>query len=170
MSKKLEEFVQANRQAFDDQEPSERVWKNIKTTVFGSQSSVSLIFWRAAAVFFMALSAYLLYPKFIPVSDNQVALKELQDVEKFYFREIADKVEMIESYHGEPNLNGFTNDFKQLEAMYEVLKEEMRTRPSKKVKEALVLNLLIRIDLLNQQLHKIDQQNQEEEEREQTEA
>ncbi|MBX2966948.1 MAG: hypothetical protein KF845_12455 [Cyclobacteriaceae bacterium] len=160
MSKKLEEFVQANRQAFDDRKPSERVWKNVSRKLFGSQTSASLIFWRAAAVFFMALSAYLLYPRLAPGADNQVALKELQDVEKFYFREIADKVEMIESYHGEPNLNGFTNDFKQLEAMYEVLKEEMRIRPSKKVKEALVLNLLIRIDLLNQQLYKLDQQDE----------
>lgn len=172
MSKKLEEFVQANRQAFDDREPTERIWKNIRTTMFGNQSAASLIFWRAAAVFFMTLSVYLLYPRIIPTSDNRVALKELQDVEKFYFREIADKVEMIEAYQGEPNLNGFTNDFKQLEAMYEVLKEEMRTSPSKKVKEALVLNLLIRIDLLNQQLHKLDQldQQNQEEEGKQTEA
>lgn len=167
MSKRIEEFVQANRQAFDDREPSDRVWKNIRATMFGNKVSTGLIFWRAAAMFFMALSAYLLYPRLVPISDSQVALKELQDVEKYYFREIADKVEMIEAYHGEPNLNGFTNNFMQLEAMYEVLKEEMRVRPSKKVKEALVLNLLIRIDLLNQQLHKLDQQD---EEREQTEV
>ncbi|HEX5171206.1 MAG TPA: hypothetical protein VFW11_18645, partial [Cyclobacteriaceae bacterium] len=49
-----------------------------------------------------------------------------------------------------------TNDFRQLEAMYLVLKEEMKIRPSKKVKDALVLNLLVRIDLLNQQLHKLE--------------
>jgi hypothetical protein len=40
--------------------------------------------------------------------------------------------------------------------MYHVLKEEMKSHPSQKVKDALVLNLLVRIDLLNQQLHKIE--------------
>jgi hypothetical protein len=40
--------------------------------------------------------------------------------------------------------------------MYHVLKEEMKTSPSQKVKDALVLNLLIQIDLLNQQLHTIE--------------
>lgn len=35
--------------------------------------------------------------------------------------------------------------------MYQVLNEEMKTRPTEKVKDALILNLLVRIDLLNQQ-------------------
>jgi hypothetical protein len=48
--------------------------------------------------------------------------------------------------------------------MYQVLKEEMKTRPSQKVKDALVLNLLIRIDLLNKQLHKIEKEGDEKQE------
>jgi hypothetical protein len=40
--------------------------------------------------------------------------------------------------------------------MYMVLKEEMKASPSEKVKDALVLNLLVRIDLLNQRLHKLE--------------
>jgi hypothetical protein len=40
--------------------------------------------------------------------------------------------------------------------MYQVLKEEMKIHPSQKVKDALVLNLLVQIDLLNQELHKIE--------------
>jgi hypothetical protein len=41
--------------------------------------------------------------------------------------------------------------------MYSVLKEEMKNHPSQKVKDALVLNLLVRIDLLNQQLHNLEE-------------
>jgi hypothetical protein len=48
--------------------------------------------------------------------------------------------------------------------MYMVLKEEMEARPSRKVKDALVLNLLVRIDLLNQQLQKLDQHADEDDE------
>ena len=50
----------------------------------------------------------------------------------------------------------FTQDYQKLDAMYQVLKEEMKLHPSKKVKDALILNFLIRIDLLNQQLHELD--------------
>jgi hypothetical protein len=42
--------------------------------------------------------------------------------------------------------------------MYLVLKEEMKTRPSQKVKDALVLNLLVRIDLLNQHLQRLEEE------------
>ncbi|MBL7843249.1 MAG: hypothetical protein KF846_04085 [Cyclobacteriaceae bacterium] len=161
MKENLEEFIRANREAFDDREPSASVWKNIETRMFGKRTSATLIFWRAAAVFFMGLSAFLLYSRFDESRDNRLVMNEFKDVESFYVKEISDKVDMIEASRGsEAGLNGFTKDFKQLEAMYEVLKDEMRIRPSKKVKEALVLNLLVRIDLLNQQLHKIDQEEE----------
>jgi hypothetical protein len=39
-----------------------------------------------------------------------------------------------------------------------ILKEEMKSQPSEKVKDALVLNLLVRINLLNQQLYKLDKE------------
>lgn len=162
MKENLEEFIRANREAFDDREPSTTIWKSIESRMFGKQTSNALIYWRAAAVLFMGLSAFLLYSKFGESRDNRLVMREFKDVESFYIREISDKVDMIEASRGnEAGLNGFTKDFKQLEAMYEVLKDEMKVRPSKKVKEALVLNLLVRIDLLNQQLHKIDQEETE---------
>ena len=49
-----------------------------------------------------------------------------------------------------------SGNLKKLEAMYLVLKDEMKRRPSQDVRDALVLNLLVRIDLINQQLNKLD--------------
>ena len=85
-----------------------------------------------------------------------LARKEFKDVEAFYVEQISEKVEMIDEFQKNEGLNSFTQDFQQLEAMYMVLKEEMHARPSQKVKDALVLNLLVRIDLLNQQLHALE--------------
>ncbi|HEY3403718.1 MAG TPA: hypothetical protein VGK59_10050 [Ohtaekwangia sp.] len=158
---KLEDFIHQNRESFDDQQPSDRVWKNIEGSVNFSKSGIwnSVTLWRAAAVIFMALSAYLLIPKgssSVPTED--IALKEFNDVESFYVEQISAKVELIDEFQRNEGLNGFTQDFQQLEAMYMVLKEEMRTSPSQKVKDALVLNLLVRIDLLNQQLHKLEKE------------
>lgn len=167
MKDKLKDFIHQNRGAFDDQEPSDRVWKNIEGSVFFQKKTGlwnSVMIWRAAAMIFMALSVYLLIPKkssgTSAISQNEtVALKEFNDVESFYVKQISEKVELIDEFQRNEGLNGFTQDFQQLEAMYMVLKEEMRTRPSQKVKDALVLNLLVRIDLLNQQLHKLENES-----------
>ena len=161
MKDRLEEFIRENRAAFDDKEPSEKVWKNINASLGSNRTRVwnSLVLWRAAAIIFMVLSGYLLIPK---NAENSIAKEnvssEFDDVEAFYIRQISEKVEMIDEFQKNEGLNGFTHDFQQLEAMYMVLKEEMKTSPSQKVKDALVLNLLVRIDLLNQQLHKLEKE------------
>lgn len=161
MKDELEDFIHQNRSAFDDKEPSEKVWKKVEDSIPLAKKSLwnSVVVWRAAAMVFMALSVYLLIPKNqLRHSGNEVAMKEFNDVEAFYVEQISEKVELIDKFHqSEEGLNGFTNDFKQLEAMYAVLKEEIKNHPSEKVRDALVLNLLVRIDLLNQQLHKLEE-------------
>src|SRR5690606_19385970 len=106
-----------------------RVWRRIEgslATLPKSRRS-SVVLWRAAAIFFMALSAYLLTPD--SAKQNAQALKEFSDVETFYTQQISNKVELIGAFSGSDGLNGFTHDFHQLEAMYQVLKEEMKVRP-----------------------------------------
>jgi hypothetical protein len=174
MKDPLEEFVRQNRDAFDDKEPSEKVWRNIEASITLKPKSIwdSVVLWRAAAVIFMALSGYLMLPENGNKEGGKegvkdVAVAEFNDVEAFYFKQISEKVRMIDDFQKSEGLNGFTHDFQQLEAMYMVLKEEMKTSPSQKVKDALVLNLLVRIDLLNQQLYKLDKEFSKD--REQTE-
>jgi hypothetical protein len=171
---KLENFIRNNREEFDDKEPSEKVWTGIDHAMAFKNPSWwnSVMVWRAAAVVFMALSVYLLIPKNEnPAKNEMAALREFTDVESFYIKQISEKEELIDEFQPrglEEGLNGFTQDFQQLEAMYFVLKEEMKNDPSQKVKDALVLNLLVRIDLLNQQLHKLEEQFKPEGEEEKT--
>ena len=163
MKDQLEEFIKENRGAFDNREPSGNVWKGIERAIRPGHSiwnSVSI--WRAAAVIFMALSAYLMIPgKDTPLAlQDEKVLTDFKDVESFYVSEISSKVRLIDRFEGSEGLNGFTQNFQQLDAMYMVLKEEMKNHPSAKVREALVLNLLIQIDLLNKQLDKLDHQEE----------
>jgi len=161
MKDQLDDFIQKNKAGFDDKEPSEKVWKNIESSLtFASKGRWNaVVWWRAAAIIFMALSAYLLMPKQVTKSQtSELAASEFSDVEAFYVQQISEKVELIDGFQKNEGLNGFTQDFKQLEAMYMILKEEIKSRPSQKVKDALVLNLLVRINLLNQQLYKLDQE------------
>jgi hypothetical protein len=166
MNDQLENFIRQNRNAFDDKEPSDKVWSAVEGSLKHNSTPWynSLTLWKAAAVIFMALSVYLIIPKDqslspqneIAKSQNERALREFTDVETFYIKQISEKVEMIDGFERNEGLNGFTRDFQQLEAMYLVLKEEMKSRPSQKVKEALILNLLVQVDLLNQHIHKLE--------------
>jgi hypothetical protein len=158
MENRIDDFIRTHRPEFDDKEPSGRVWAKIQKSLSLSNGWIgALPYWRAAAILFMTATSLLLLERVWDNRSQQAALQEFQDVETFYTNQIAAKIELIEvNSDMEGVLNGFTKDFHQLEAMYQVLKEEMKTRPSKQVKDALVLNLLIRIDLLNQQLHKLE--------------
>jgi len=162
MKDPLEEFVRKNRESFDDKEAPSSAWKNIEKGMGFNQRSLwnSVVLWRAAAIIFMAVTGYLLVAgrqtKLVNVAVADIASNEFRDTENFYFKQISEKVAMIGEFQRGEGLNGFTQDFQQLDAMYLVLKEEMKLSPSQKVKDALVLNLLIRIDLLNQQLHHLE--------------
>jgi len=161
MKDKMEDFIRQNRNAFDDKEPSEKVWRNINASLSFGKGSIfnSVALWRAAAIIFFALSVYLIIPKNEKrINVASVSNKEFNDVESFYTQQISNKVKLINDFQKNEGLNGFTHDFQQLEAMYLVLKEQMNVSPSDKVKDALVLNLLVRIDLLNQQLHSLEKE------------
>lgn len=159
MKDQLEDFIRQNKGAFDDKEPGERAWHKISRLLFEKTSlwnSVSV--WRAAAVVLLGVCIYLALPKLQDRKENTMALNEFRDIESFYINQIANKVDQLSDQRGsEGGLNGFTHDIQQLEAMYQVLKEEMKAHPSQKVKDALVLNLLVQIDLLNQQLNRIEE-------------
>jgi hypothetical protein len=162
MKDELKDFINQNRSAFDDKEPSDKIWSKVEASLPVKNSLWnSVVLWRAAAVIFMVLSVYLLIPKGIigKQAGNDIAMGEFRDVEAFYVAQISEKVELIDEFKSNEGLNGFTQDFQQLEAMYMVLKEEMKNHPSSKVKDALVLNLLVRIDLLNQQLHNLEKES-----------
>jgi hypothetical protein len=158
MKDQLEDFIRQNKAAFDDKEPSDKNWRKINNALFTKNSIWNSVrVWRAAAVILLGLCTYLALPGLQDRKESAMALSEFKDIETFYINQIANKVDQIEDQRGPEGLNGLTHDFQQLEAMYHVLKDQMKTHPSQKVKDALVLNLLVQIDLLNQQLHKIEE-------------
>lgn len=161
MKDQLEDFIRNNREAFDDRDAPDGIWPRVEKEVFGRPSlwnSVTL--WRAAAVVFMVATGWLWVSGQQPADAGKTVWNEFQSVEQFYNQQISHKFNLIDELAAHDGVNGFTSDFRQLEAMYEVLKEEMRVRPSKKVKDALVLNLLVRIDLLNKHLEDLEQKNE----------
>lgn len=156
----LRDFFQRNLRSFDHREPPADAWKNITRSLWQSdRSRQALVMWRAAAVLFFGLSAYL----FLSSGDLGRAREvtrlqgEFKDLESFYTGQIAEKVSMIDGFENANEDDQVTQDLQKLDAMYQVLREEMKSKPTEKVKDALILNMLVRIDLLNQQIKKLEE-------------
>ena len=160
MKDNLRDFINQHRAEFDDKEPSDKIWSNIhheiKPKAKGFLTAVSI--WRAAAIIFFGLSLYLFTANNFYGNKKEVSKlqTEFKDLESFYGDQIAEKVEFIDKLDTGYEDDKFTQDVQKLDAMYEVLREEMKTSPSEKVKDALILNMLIRIDLLNQQIQSLE--------------
>jgi len=158
MKDKLRDFINEHRDEFDNREPSDRAWSAIARAIFQGtpyKRRISELFiWRAAAILLFGLSIYLFVA---PKEKREVSnlQTDLKDIESYYGDQIAEKVAFIDKLDGYED-DRFSQDLKKLDAMYEVLREEMKTSPSAKVKDALILNILIRIDLLNQQIQKLE--------------
>jgi hypothetical protein len=158
MKDALSDFIQQHRIELDDKNPPERIWGAINKKIVRKQLWLQPIrYWQAAAVLFFVLFAYAWSKNDSLVLTKSVANKEFADTEAFYTQQISEKTNLILSKNA-TGLSSFTHDFQQLDAMYMVLKEELALRPSEKVREAMVLNLLVRINLLNAQLHQLDVQ------------
>jgi hypothetical protein len=150
----LKDFIDSHRQEFDNREPSDRVWPNVERATSRKPGIrlTEIWIWRAAAILFFGLSLYLFAAPKREVSGLQ---RDFKDIESFYSQQIAEKVDFIDKLEGYED-DQFSQDLKKLDAMYEVLREQMKASPSAKVKDALILNMLVRIDLLNQQIQKLE--------------
>lgn len=151
MADQLEKFIRNNREAFDDKSPSKKVWQNIETSL--SPKSYT-IWWKVAAVFFFVTSAFLTYKNY---AEPDISTNELVALESFYFTQIDYKYALINEHISHKSQAGLEQELQKLDAMYKVLKEEWQKKPSKEVLEALTLNLLVRLDILNRQLEMLDQ-------------
>jgi len=160
MKDNLEKFIAGNRKRFDNKSPREGVWSRISDSLFqGNAGSFwnSVSIWRAAAIVLMGFSGYLYFsrPGVIGRVPRMALQQDFTDIESFYSAQISEKIALISNEDLFAD-NSFTQDIQKLEAMYTVLAEDMKKHPSEKVKDALVLNMLVRIDLLNQQLQKLE--------------
>lgn len=166
MSDQLENFIRDNRHQFDDQEPTNKVWKGIYRNLNTEDKPRWSWMWKAAAILFFLTSSVLFYQlKFgktqplIATNGMEQLNSDFKSVESFYFEKISEKKELIYDFE-EDNIRvdgDFEQDLQKLDAMYAVLKDELKNNPSKKVVDALILNLLVRVDILNSELQKLEE-------------
>lgn len=163
MADQFEKFIRDNRHAFDDKEPSERVWKGIYEQVGSRRRSWGWL-WKAASLVLLLTTSYLAVELYsaksgVIASGPDKLTEEFHAVENFYFQKISEQKKLIYNLEEQKLVTDevLEQDLHKLDAMYEVLKEELRENPSKKVVDALILNLLIRVDMLSKELQELEE-------------
>ncbi|TAD99717.1 MAG: hypothetical protein EAZ97_08060 [Bacteroidetes bacterium] len=164
---KLEDFIRQNRNELDQFEPSQALWNKLNAGLDKQQTKTIPIqkFWQMAAVFAVLLVGLLTLQWKYLQNHNQNSENivmnlaqenpELMETEQFYIKQISEKKELINAY--DLKALGVDKDFEKdlqtLDAMYLELKAELpQSGNSEYIIGAMIQNLQIRMDILNQQL------------------
>ncbi len=174
MSNKLKKFIWDNRAAFDDEIPSGEVWQNVEAAFTPKKKKkfilTPLYKWSmaAAAVLIIASGVYFFMHKNKDTATEYAAVKPALDtiaaidapeVNQFA-KMIALKQEELRSLaKDQPELyQRFTKDIDQLDSSYNILKKQLSATPNRELLlEAMIQNLQLQLNVLNQQLNIINQ-------------
>ncbi|MCX2745740.1 hypothetical protein OO013_17795 [Mangrovivirga sp. M17] len=167
---KLKEYFNSHRHEFDDLEPSEKMWANIESEIQNNQTDRSSFnWWKAAAVLFMVCTVGLVTFMFlrdnqakpqitvstydIPEQMNGVSFDQVS-TETYYFQLISERQKEIEQMDVPESISkAYDNELESLLNDYAKLKKDLEANPGNEMLiQALVNNLKLQIDLLNEQL------------------
>lgn len=186
MSSPLEQFIRDNREQFDNDEPRPQVWSELEKQLTPPEQKgkvLAMKFLRlgiAAAILVLAGIGvfYLLVGKTgtsEPVTQNQPANnnpvatenKLMEEINPGYAKEVYHFTQLIELKQTElkqiekdnPELyKQFIGDINKLDSSYLSLKKELPVNPNREqLLEAMIQNLRLQTELLNQQLFIIKQ-------------
>lgn len=180
MSKKLEQFIRENREAFDSEEPRQQLWKNLRSDLEHQDRSndkvvhLSFLRWTAAAAIIVMVLGMFYYMSRQQSADNfatkETPVKpqdELSKINPAYAKEVYHFTQLIELKQNElkqiekehPELySQFVKDIHKLDSSYQGLRAELSANPDPEtLLEAMLQNLRLQADLLSQQLTIIKQ-------------
>jgi len=164
---RLEEFIKANREAFDQQEPSDKVWEQISKSKQKSKTvKFTTYFLRVAAVIAIAVIFSVVIIKTSVFDSERLAsqsddpeMRELIEAEAFYAGQVNEKMDEIRKcYVTNPEIKEDVEmDLNELQEMYDVLKVDLKENISKKaVIEAMIENNRYRLKMVDQVLDQIN--------------
>jgi hypothetical protein len=175
MSKRLEDFIRANREEFDDLEPGADIWgkiekqlppqeTEIKKTVKKTFSLGFVLRVAAAVIVVMGISFVI----FLRSIDNKGV--DLAAINPDYARQQVHYASLVEVKLTElkqiaktdPQLyQEFSSEIAKMDATYNKLNNDLANSPNQElVLRAMIRNLQIQTEVLNQQLSVIEQYNQ----------
>ena len=177
MSTPLERFIRNHRDDFDTDQPDPQLWKRLENKMHSKPKSGSLFFmsaskWIAAASFLLISGLVIIYLLNKPVNNegakpvaggNTIDQQELiADINPRYAKELYHFTQLIELKQHELNqiredepelYKKFLDDITRLDSSYNNLQNLLPVNPNREqLLEAMIQNLRLQTDLLNQQL------------------
>jgi hypothetical protein len=182
MNNNIERFIRDNREGFDNLEPSARVWESIEAEIGQVKQKRPVLRmewfkWSIAAALLLAITVTAVYlfnqdrtnpvQKVVKQTEPQVDKTDdadllVQDIDPQYAKMVSQFTAMIEDKQTEiralekvnPDLyHQFSDDIQKLDSTYQVLRSTLTANPNKEqLLQAMIQNLQMQIELLNQQL------------------
>jgi len=174
MNSRLEKFILDNREEFDGDEPNPRLWKKLEQQFNPNGSNIkiqrmAIIRWSAAAAVTVMATLVVFYlfskpPKkdlsamaaHAQTNDIINAINPAYAKEVYHFTQLIElkQAEMKKIAKDQPELyKEFIVDITTLDSSYNSLKKELPLNPNREqLLEAMIDNLRLQTELLNQQL------------------
>ena len=163
MDDNLEKYIKSHRSELDNKSPRKELWKDIEKQInvnkINRQRNGTMIYWQAAAVILLLITSWLVFDKVLHNTNETIPEEfaevnpELKDAEAYYVSLINQKRAEIKELSEKYDLGkGFLIENEKLDSMYVVLKEDMKYGNVGDIVDAMILNLQLRIEILNQQL------------------
>ncbi len=177
MFRKLEKFIGDNRKEFDDEVPSAAVWQNIADGLGEKQQKKFLLTplykWAIAASILLTagIAIFLMLNNKKPTGNFTASVKtdsaantnnapeNTPEVNEFAKLVMLKQEELKALAPEQPELyKKFTADINQLDSSYKFLKNQLSVTPNREILiEAMIQNLQLQLNVLNQQLNIINQ-------------
>jgi hypothetical protein len=175
MSKRLEDFIRMNKEEFDDLEPSADLWKKIEKHLPAEGTmpkkreaktfSLNFVLRVAASVILVMGVSFALY-----LRHEKRAGIDYAAINPTYARQQMHYASLVQSKRSElktiaksdPQLyKEFSAEIAKMDSTYKKLNNDLATSPNQElVLRAMIRNLQIQTEVLNQQLNVIEQYNQ----------
>ncbi|MGZ3767363.1 MAG: hypothetical protein ACXVB0_18595 [Mucilaginibacter sp.] len=175
MSKRLEDFIRMNKEEFDDLEPSADLWQKIEKHLpaggvlpkkrEAKTFSLSFVMRVAASVILVMGIGFVLYLRNVRKEGIDYA-----SINPVYAKQQIQYASMVESKRNELKLiaksdpqlyKEFSAEIAKMDSTYKKLNNDLATSPNQElVLRAMIRNLQIQTEVLNQQLNVIEQYNQ----------
>jgi len=156
---KLEQFIKDNKNNFDSEFNPENSWNKIESEISKPKKRFKQPIWRVAASIALLLClAWLVYDrsqlndKINELENISVNNKAYSEIESFYQQSINKKTALVNQISEEHNITVNT-DLKSLNKKYQELKAKAKQQGGHpKLVNAMIQNLQMRIEILEQQL------------------
>jgi hypothetical protein len=175
MSKRLEDFIKQNRAEFDELEPEMDLWNKIEKGLSEKEIipqkreaktfSLGFVLRVAAIVFVIMTISFVFY-----VKNEKPAPVNLAAINPEYAKQQVQYTSLIQNKRSElkvltksdPELyKEFSSEITKMDSTYKKLNSDLATSPNQeRVLHAMIRNLQIQTEVLNQQLQVIEQFNQ----------